>query len=225
MCISSKKLDMVKITREIELASHSCYANNCLQDRVIMADLFSGPYNTELVECASSLASKQKVNTKRETVLVQLYSLLSTPFLGLTEDDKDYVVDLMIPWGVIHGKLCVVDSEESALTPQLIVGDLSEGLLACSYNEDEIRSYWANGELNSLLQKRKVELQRVNLESHLPEDRDVQSLLTFFIKRWGSWPVHHEHRSPSLSTNLTDLELKMVEDFDDTAYVNRNAST
>lgn len=219
MCISSKRLDLAKITKEIELASHCRYANYRLHDCVIMANLFLSPFNDQLVSCAASLEREQNVNTENKEVLVQLYSLLSIPFLGLTEDCEDYITDLMIPWGIKHRKLCVVDSEDDALTPQQIVGDLSEELLACSYNEDEIRRWWRFGELNTILQRKNMEFWGVNLESILPNGRDVQSLLTFFIKRWGSWPVNHEHRSPSLPTNLTGPELKMLQDFDDIAYL------
>ena len=83
----------------------------------------------------------------------------------------------------MNGMVCVTDLVEDAITPSDLVGDLSEGLLLCSYNEDDIREYWNKGTLNQLLEENKEHLHRVNLESYLPADRDVQSLLTFLIKQ------------------------------------------
>lgn len=74
-----------------------------------------------------------------------------------------------------------------------LVGCLSEGLLMCSYNEDEIREIWKEGRLNAEIHERLDTLDKRRFDDLLRgwvvQNDDYQSLLTQKVKEAGGWPV------------------------------------
>lgn len=156
---------------------------------------------------------------------VELFSRLSATLITLTKDGQNIVCDFDIPWGVKNGLVIYSNKTNEVLWSHYLVGDLSEGLLQCSYNEDVIREHWNNNTLNTLLQENMNSLNRVNYKSWMPKDKDIQGLLTFLLKQRPVWPVDYSQHSFTANSNLTDKERKIIEAFDDVAYIQNQYKT
>jgi hypothetical protein len=97
-----------------------------------------------------------------------------------------------------------------------LVGDLSEGLLSCSYNEDDIRELWRNQKLNHqaafFKEKMPLEYKRFKgqMGNYYLEDGNYQDQLTRLIGLADGWPVDWTSALDDLDP-LTAQEREMVE--------------
>lgn len=96
-----------------------------------------------------------------------------------------------------------------------LIGDLSEGVLMASYNEDDIRERWMNKTLNESvrnLSEWEVERFQRQMGDNYREDGDYESLLTKAIAKINGWPDKWSS-IPSELSNLTVAEqLKVLPD-------------
>lgn len=71
------------------------------------------------------------------------------------------------------------------------IGDLSQDILLCSYNEDDVRSMWRRGTID---QEAKEALERLPdvglLQQWLRDDGRYSDQLTAFVIRHGGWSPH-----------------------------------
>lgn len=95
-----------------------------------------------------------------------------------------------------------------------LIGDLSEGVISCSYNEDDIRRMWRNRTLNyrvQFLKKLGGEYERFKgqMGDDYQEDGNYQDLLTCRIGDAGGWPTGWGSAAADLDP-LTKEELTMI---------------
>lgn len=66
------------------------------------------------------------------------------------------------------------------------IGDLSQDILECSYNEDDIRRMWVNGQINEEV-KKTLEQYDWRLKSWRREDGRYSDLMTALVIQYGGW--------------------------------------
>lgn len=98
------------------------------------------------------------------------------------------------------------------------VGDLSEGVVMSSYNEDEIRDLWGNEELDTRIAWLKTahpgDYQRFLGQmgsSVIPDDR-YHDALTYLVIKYNGWPVNWSSETEDLDP-LTEAEQVIVNAF------------
>lgn len=69
------------------------------------------------------------------------------------------------------------------------IGDLSQDILECSYNEDDIRQLWVNGRIDEEVQ-RTLGVYPWRLEGWRREDGRYSDLLTVLVIQYGGWSQH-----------------------------------
>jgi hypothetical protein len=70
------------------------------------------------------------------------------------------------------------------------IGDLSQDILECSYNEDDVRQMWVNGRIDQDVAEM-LELYHWRLEGWRREDNRYSDLLTALVIRHGGWAPHY----------------------------------
>ncbi len=138
---------------------------------------------------------------------------------NLSEYGDYYMYDMALPWTMDDGVIYLAMFSRDMILHEL-VGDLSESLLFCSYNDDEIREMWVNGTINERV-KECESVDRTSLRDYIPADGDIRSLMTFLLKQEKHWPVDYQQSKLFDPTNLTPQELKILEDFDSIAYIKK----
>ncbi len=138
---------------------------------------------------------------------------------NLSEHGDYYMYDMALPWTMDDGVIYLAMFGRG-MVPHELVGDLSESLLFCSYNEDHIREMWVNGTINERV-KECESIDRTSLREYIPADGDIRSLMTFLLKQEKHWPVDYQCAKLFDPTNLTAEELKILEDFDSIAYIKK----
>jgi hypothetical protein len=69
------------------------------------------------------------------------------------------------------------------------IGDLSEDILLCSYNEDDIRQMWVNGRIDEEV-KETLARYPWRLEDWIREDGRYSDQLTALVIPYGGWSPH-----------------------------------
>lgn len=68
----------------------------------------------------------------------------------------------------------------------MLIGDISQDINDCSYNEEDVREMWNNGTLNEAIAARLKEYPW-QFEHWTREDGDYDSLVTYLVKMTGGW--------------------------------------
>ena len=99
-----------------------------------------------------------------------------------------------------------------------LIGDISQDILYCSYNEDEVRELWNKGVLNALIKERSDQNpSEMLLKDWLIEDGDYESYITYLAKLSNGWPIDYNSDVNSYAP-LTHQERTRVDEFDMDAY-------
>lgn len=69
------------------------------------------------------------------------------------------------------------------------IGDLSQDILECSYNEDDIRERWVKGGIDQDAREM-LEIYHWRLEGWRREDKQYSDMLTAFVILHGGWATH-----------------------------------
>jgi hypothetical protein len=69
------------------------------------------------------------------------------------------------------------------------IGDLSQEVLECSYNEDDIRSMWRRGTIDQEV-KQMLATYHWRLKYWLREDGQYSDMLTAYVAKFGGWSPH-----------------------------------
>lgn len=76
------------------------------------------------------------------------------------------------------------------------VGDLSQELLECSYNEDEIRWLWNNGTLRDQYDRISsscpARIKGLSEMYGIANSQECQDLMTQLVKKYNGWPVDYD---------------------------------
>jgi hypothetical protein len=106
----------------------------------------------------------------------------------------------------------ITGSKEQFVIPESAlweyIGDLSQDLLECSYNEDEVREAWVNGNLNEYALYKLVEYPD-RLKHYRREDGKYSEQLTAYVAMHGGWAPNW---GPEISP-LSDKEQAVVTAF------------
>lgn len=106
------------------------------------------------------------------------------------------------------------------------VGHISQELMHCSYNENDVREIWAGGTLNRQIQAAWAEndwgFRGRWGEDHYRADGDYAAVLTALVAQAGGWPNHWTSVKSSYSP-LTPGEVKIVDEFKKTQPVQESA--
>lgn len=101
-----------------------------------------------------------------------------------------------------------------------LIGDLSEGILSCSYNEDHIRLMWNEGQINQAV-KDLSQWEKPRFDSLLSGwevvNEDYQTLLTQKVVEAGGWAPNWSSLPEDLSA-LTEQELRLIRAWLDAGY-------
>jgi len=98
-----------------------------------------------------------------------------------------------------------------------LVGDISQDLLECSYNEDEVRELWVNDGLNDYLEKgldgTYNNCTKKFIEKYKIKNNDLQSHLTQAVRLANGWPENWTEEYKDLAP-LTEKELDIIKDWE-----------
>jgi hypothetical protein len=157
------------------------------------------------------------ISDKFKDDYLELWLCIARLRRNLSEFGDYYLYDMTLSWIMDDGIIHLAMRGHGMILHEL-VGDLSESLLFCSYNDDQIREMWVNGTINERL-KECESIDRTSLHEYIPADGDIRSLMTFLLKQEKYWPGDYQRAKLFGPTNLTAEELKILEDFDSIAYI------
>jgi hypothetical protein len=102
--------------------------------------------------------------------------------------------------------------EELNLPIHELVGEYSQDVLLCGYNEDDVRQLWNKGELNECyLRATESEMNGdwITQGIHAKIKGDWQTIITLAVIKAKGWPVEWSSEPESLDT-LTEAEMCII---------------
>ena len=138
--------------------------------------------------------------------------------------DEEYDRIFRIPIKIVDGVARVAfKPDDYPILVHEFVGDYSQDVLYCSYNDEDVRHHWNAGTIN-----REIAHMLESTEGRgcgmFPDyrlrDSDYQSLLTALVKIYNLWPNQWQSHPPS--SPLTQPERQVVDSFDLKAWLERH---